>query len=304
MLINCKIEKFVERERQVIINEYMERFPTQLSVDIATKINKVFFGDTRLGTFLRPLGKAETILAITLDDIREFYDRCYVPANISIVAIGGIELGQFVDALEASPFGLERPGHRIQLPKPMAEIKNPSENKWDLSAAEIAKIAFHQSSIDVVAVIPGIINPKALEVAEDTLRKTFFCEIREKRGWNYGSDISLEWLLEAYKFSFRTKFQWENLNAMEGLIDECVRIASRDSDEIQRFIRTRVNGYKIIDPDARKVVDVVGYDLAERGHIITYADDISSAKSVTVEEVRMVLSQLSRDRRFTMTLRP
>jgi predicted Zn-dependent peptidase len=304
MLVTCNIERFVERERQVILNEYMERFPTLLQAEMLAKRRDLFFRGTRLGTFLRPLGKLETIPVITLEDIREFYDRYYTPANISIVAVGGIELEQFVIALQNSPFGIDKAGSRVAMPAPMAEISTPAETRWDKSAAELTNQKLHQSVIELHAAFPGTTSPEVVSRTSNTLNTTFNREVREKRGWTYGFNINWSRYPEAYEFSIAAKFPWENLAVMEDLIDECIGIALQRTDVIEHHIRASVSSWKIVDPNAQGIVDVSGDGLAFQGHIDTYADNIKAANSVTVEHVQSILKGLSRDRRFTMTLHP
>lgn len=304
MLISCSIERFVERERQVILNEYMEQFPTLLQAEMLTRRRKLFFEGTRLGTFLRPFGRLETIPIITLEDIRDFYARCYTPANISIVAVGGIELEQFITALQDSPFGVSKSGNRVFLPAPMTEIGNPAETRWDKSAAELTNLKLHQSIIELYTAFPGTTNMKTVARVSNVLDATFYREIREKRGWTYGFNINWNHYPEAYEFSIIARFPWENLAVMEDLIDECIDIASRRTDVIEHYIKCSVSYYKILDPNGEKVVNASGDDLAGQGHIDTYTDEIRLAKSVTVEQVQSVLSRLSRERCFTMTLHP
>lgn len=304
MLITCDIKQFVEREREVIINEYKERFPTHLQAEILTKKRKLFFSGRRLGTFLRSFGKLETIPIITLEDIRQFYTHYYTPANISIVAVGGIELEQFIAALQASPFGADKPGGRITLPVPMVEIDRPAETHWNKRATELTKLALHQSVIELYTAIPGIINRKAIAIAHNVLNVTFHREIRERHGLTYGFNVSWCQFPEAYEFSVVGKFPWESLNAIENLIDRSIGIALKRTDIIEQQIRASVNSYKICDPNAEMVVNNSSDNLAEQGHIETYSGEIALAKSVTVEEIQSILSQFNRERRFTMILRP
>lgn len=304
MLVTCNIEKFVEHERQVILNEYKERFPTPLRAEVLSKRRKLFFGETRLGNLLRPLGKLDTIRIITLEDIQEFYAHCYTPANISIVAVGGIELDQFVTALANSPFGTDKAGTRIPLPTPMTEVNQPAETSFNVSAAEVSTQKLYHSAIELHGAIPGTTNPEAVSRADKVLSTTFHREVREKLGCTYGFNVSRSRYPEAFELSVTANFPWENLDTMEGLIDECISVAVQRTDVIEHHIKSALSNWKIIDPNGQGVVDFAGNELGELGYINTYADDLKLAERVTVEEVQSILNRLQRDRRFTVTLRP
>ena len=68
MLLMEKIEKFIERERQIIIGEFDRSFTTKVALDLAWKRQKALFTGTFLERFVNPVGTPESIKRINQNE--------------------------------------------------------------------------------------------------------------------------------------------------------------------------------------------------------------------------------------------
>jgi zinc protease len=127
MLLGARIERDVERERKVISCEFNGRYPFRKRLDWDMCIRRALFKGHRLETWNRPLGRPEGFLSATEADLQSFYDKHYVPANISLVIIGGLPTEEVIDELEKSPFGTRKNGTRNPIPQPFNQIPIPAE---------------------------------------------------------------------------------------------------------------------------------------------------------------------------------
>jgi len=108
MLLLAKIEKFIERERQVIKGEFYQHYPIKFQLDVDMHKHKTLYGGCWLERFVRPFGDAESIERITQSDLQLYYDSHYTPANISVVGVGGVTLPELVKFLSESPFATNK----------------------------------------------------------------------------------------------------------------------------------------------------------------------------------------------------
>lgn len=304
LLISCRLDNLVERERQVILNEYGQRFPVELVAEVLGRKRKSFFGETRLGNLLTALGRPETISGINQEDLQEFYDRCYTPANINVVAIGGLKMEEFVSALEASPFGFKKPGFRIPRILSLTEIPTPAENRLTISAAELSTQKVNSTNIEIYRPLPATTDKKAVVRAGNVLSDAFFREIREKRGMTYGFRIKWNNFPEAYEFWVNASFSWEHLPIMEDLIDECIEAASNRIDVMEHHIQRSILRFKVFDLPASEIIEQSAGDLIDDGRIVTIEEEIEREKGVKIEDIQTILKQLRRDQRFTYVLEP
>lgn len=84
----------IERERGVVLAEMRDRNSWALRNAIAT--TRFFYPQARYSQRF-PIGTVETLNAATAQTLRAFYEREYVPANVTLVVVGDFD----VDAVEA-----------------------------------------------------------------------------------------------------------------------------------------------------------------------------------------------------------
>ena len=80
--------KHIERERSVILEEYRLRAPM-----IVQKQCKAFLDDTRYGNRMS-IGTADDIKTVTIDDLKDYYNKWYQPQNQAVVVFGDINVKQ------------------------------------------------------------------------------------------------------------------------------------------------------------------------------------------------------------------
>ncbi|OGN35968.1 MAG: hypothetical protein A2568_03245 [Candidatus Yanofskybacteria bacterium RIFOXYD1_FULL_44_17] len=304
MLVDCKIEHMVERERQVIIQEFARRFPIRWMADRVLRRRQLLFPGVKLARSPGWVGTPESILRITAEDMQSFYDQYYTPANMTIVAVGGLKPEEFAAILSKSPFGFEKSGIRTPLVKLIDHFNPPEENMLIHKISDYSLQAADRSAIESFVAMPGTVRRKALARVSDVLGDVFFREIREKRGWTYGFSSGWEDFGEAYEFNIQGAFPWNGLEAIEGLVDDCLAMAEKNDDLIQHHIKASVLGYKIIDVSGSKVVDGSVGDLKFHHRVLSNEEEARVSAAVTVEEVKSIFPLLARDRRWTVIIHP
>ncbi|GAB4007648.1 hypothetical protein GCM10029992_61960 [Glycomyces albus] len=86
-------EADVETERGVILEEIAAAADEPSEV-VYEHFNRTLFGDGALGRDIA--GSAESVRAMTADQIRGFYRRHYLPENLVVCAAGGVGHADFV----------------------------------------------------------------------------------------------------------------------------------------------------------------------------------------------------------------
>lgn len=117
MLINARLEKNIERERNIINREFNLKYSLINELEWDMGIRKVLFKKHRLETWNRPLGRPEGFLSVTAEDLQVFYDKYYVPSNISLAVVGSLSNEEVIASIEKSPFGMGKIGLRNLVPQ-------------------------------------------------------------------------------------------------------------------------------------------------------------------------------------------
>jgi predicted Zn-dependent peptidase len=171
----------LETEREVVLEEIAmyEDTPQELVHDL---ISEAVFGDHPLG---RPvIGTAEVISSIPRDDIAQYHDRLYVPANIVVAGAGNVEHDRLIELVNR---GLERRG---TVPKGGVNVRPP------LVQPPPPRLKFQRKDTEQYHVClgaPGISRSDRRRFAASLLdailggsaSSRLFQEIREKRGMAY-----------------------------------------------------------------------------------------------------------------------
>ena len=106
-------DEAVESERGVVLDEY------RLSVEsvngfIGREFDRIYTQGTPYEG-RDPIGTVETVNAMTAEDLRAFYEKWYVPANMAVVAVGDMSVDD-LKALVEEHFGPLAPGEPRQPP--------------------------------------------------------------------------------------------------------------------------------------------------------------------------------------------
>ncbi len=91
-----------EEERGIIRDEYRLRVETGEGV-ISTIFNDIYTANTPYEG-RSPIGTVENIQATTAQDLRDFYERWYVPSNMAVIAVGDLDTAE-LESLVQQHFG-------------------------------------------------------------------------------------------------------------------------------------------------------------------------------------------------------
>ena len=181
-------EDLLAKERKIVTGEFRSYYPLQFTLEIEMRERRTLFSETPLERLIVPIGGSlESIEQISNSDLLAFYRQYYIPANISIVAVGGMPVEEVFRLVEDGPFSAGG-GSRVELPKAMSDLPALAENNYDFSASCYLKnsASFNCSRLKISVVLPGTIARAPVSIFSDLVKEAVNNEIREKRRWSYG----------------------------------------------------------------------------------------------------------------------
>lgn len=116
-MINTVKQGTLEREKQVVKNEKRQRVDNRAYGHSGHVIRKALYPVTHPYNWT-VIGDLQDLQNATLDDVREFYDRFYVPANATLVIAGDIDFEE-TKALVEKWFGEIKSGQAVPDMKPV-----------------------------------------------------------------------------------------------------------------------------------------------------------------------------------------
>lgn len=129
-------------EREVILEELAMAEDDPTDVGYETFLADVLGADTAIG---RPVGgTAQTVNALSIEDVRAHWDEHYRPENLVVTAVGDIDHDELAELLRT---GLRRGGWTLEegaLPRRRPRSENPVGATANRSVQDVSTIASHR----------------------------------------------------------------------------------------------------------------------------------------------------------------
>jgi len=306
MLLEEKITKNIESERNIIIQEYYRFYPYDADTDISLLFSKMTFPGHPREEYLRSFGKINTIKEISRSDLQKFYDLHYVPANISVIAAGGIIPEEFFSQVEKSPFGKTKIGNRNPVRKAEKSTPLPLTNRFDVSINLIfgKKAEIKHASYFSEAVLPGTISAESMQIFCTMIDEILDNELRQKRQWCYSLNVDYEYMQDLYLFTVDSKLAISCLPELEKTVEECVASISKKEKLFHEMKNYLIKEIKTLDLKCHNIVSESIEDLEKEGRIITLEELVQERKSVTFEQIKRIAELLQPEKRLTVIFYP
>jgi len=277
-------EEDIEKERGVIIEEfnmYEDDYPAKVS-DV---FRKMVFGDNPLGWKIS--GERKTVAKMAREDIFDYKNKFYCPANMVLVLAGGLEKGK-----KSEIFSLAQKWFGRKDQRRVKQIKIKTKPSFKKTLNEDKKI----EQTHFVFGLPtfGLSDPRRWQskilsaIVGGNKSSRLFRLIREQRGWAYYIYSFNELYQEAGYFAVQAGVKNGKLAETVALIkNELVNLSSSLTEvEIKRAKDYFLGRLLISFESPEDVAELVGESWIREGKILTAEEILQKIKKVTLDEVR------------------
>lgn len=271
----------VDAERQVILEEILMNL--DLPEDwVHTLLADALFPGHPLGREV--LGTADTVTAITRDEIASFFGEWYRPANLVVVAAGNLEHDDIVARVDAG-FGSLEGGTR---PVRSAPIDPPRPTCIDRKETEQAHLAVGWRSLT-----HDDPDRYALFVTNQALgggmSSRLFQEIREERGLAYSVYSYVSPFDDSGAAVVYVGTAPSNAREVLAIIDDQVAkiVAEGPTERELEVAKGYLEGSMLLGlEDAGGRMARLGRNLMSRDDIVSIDDHVAAIRAVTVDDAR------------------
>ncbi len=304
MLLDVHIDKNVERERNVIFREFNGRYPFIEKLDWDMSIRRSLFKGHRLETWNRPLGRPEGFLSIKESDLQEFYDKHYVPANISLVIVGGFKTEELIAELETSSFGMVKDGVRNSIPQPPYQIQIPTEKSKTVKLSDHSSFKTDQTEYSATWAFPADFPWQSRRVFNQMLRDVLFHEIREKRSLAYSIGTDYTNFQDVYEYVIGSRINPDATPYIDELVRKCIEMVPSRRDLFERKLRSLKQSYRMVDLSGRDLANLSARDLSSDYRIVTLQEELDDLNKVTFDQMTEVAAILCPENQYTFIVCP
>jgi predicted Zn-dependent peptidase len=281
MLFESKFNE-LEQERVIVINEAERKHGDRAGMELRLReAKKILYWHDFYKNVFTALGRKKDILSITREDVRSFRGQYYIPANTSIVMVGGMKETAAVSVLKEAGFSWEKNGDEVSLPTAL-NPKLPLEKVY-----RSPTIQHNDQSVDCrcLAALPisSCVVPIFFCRAIDLV---FESRIREGVLGLYNS--SSDWSNFVDFFQVRFDLDAVPSNRMKEALQEidfCLDEVASDKSLFAKVKKWSLAAYAINDEDGASIMTNAANSLRVRRRIRTLAEGYEQLVELSFDEV-------------------
>lgn len=303
MLFKSKIERQIERERNVILREFNDKYPISVILEADMAIRKELFKGHRLETYNRPIGFPSGIMSATKEDFQSFVDRYYVPANTSIVLVGGFSAKDILAELKNSPFGIHKKGDRNKIPD-IYTVNPPKQRGTTIKFSDFITIKVDQAEYKSTWAFPVSFPKAARAVFDMMLRQILFTEIRQKNAFAYGTGTQGFDAQDIYEFGVLAKVNPASIDLISDMVEKCIASVKDRQDLFKKKKNLIMRRLSMSDYSGSDLADTLSSSLLIYQRNSSISEDLSDFQNVTFDQMVEASKLLSPDRNYELITRP
>lgn len=306
MLLGAKLNNHVERERSVINREFHQHYTSRERLNWYIEARKIKMKGHFLEHFTTPLGVPEHYMEITQRSLQDFYDKYYVPSNISVVVLGGIEREDLEKCLRDSLLGMlgNNRGNKNPLPPTPWNVIRPESNLMVKTLSDIQKEETQQTSYSATWALPTYLRRAPANVATGMLRHMLTQEIREKLGGTYSVSVGNSWWFDVMTFAIGTDIDESLVDKVSITVRECIDRLRTEKELFNLEKESRIISYIMDDLRLTQICQTAASELGRYHRIIPLTENLGNDEAVTHEDVSAVADHLSVEQQFTLIIKP
>lgn len=290
----------INRERSVIIEEIRRTNddPASLIWDISQQTT---YGPTPLG---RPiLGTAESVLALTPEQIRSYHAKHYTPDQTYVLAVGGIsDIPNFMDYITAQ---------YQDLPAKIGRVYEPFTGQSQHTVRVVSRPT-EQAHCIIAVTDPAFALTSAKQYADavlDTILGTgmssrLFMNVRERKGLAYSVYSRLSYYEEVGDLSIYAGVTVDKIDdALAAISEELTDLATTlvSEAELDKAKNMLLGSFDISSDSPHDLISWYGTS-AMLGMKLTREEAKAHIKQVTAEQVRDLAKRIFVESRLSITV--
>ncbi len=307
MLLGGYFDECLERERDVILCEYRETFPLSLMYDLY-KMHKrqMLYAGMNMSFYKGVLGDEKSIETITKDDLEQFHKFNYVPSNISMVVVGGMQSEEFLEVLNDSMFSANISGERRSLPPVSLSIRKPTESTHNLRISDIINdAAINMAAYQSFFAYSGSASMKMLSIFRRMLQHILDAEVRQKFGSTYNVNVEIIDYVQVREFRMSSRVNPNLIEKMPEIVEQGLLKIKKESDLFNKIKTINRCRYVLSDINGQDLMQNTIDDLGKHHRIISLREEIDLNEKVEFSEVCTLADYVAdASNRWTLIERP
>jgi predicted Zn-dependent peptidase len=303
MLITAQLTRGIEEEKMIATREFHAAYPFRQAHTWKVASRQALFAPhTRLSGFSRPLGTPEEFQQCTAEELQTFYDRYYIPSNMSVVSIGHLSREHLAEALQKSLFGRHKPGQRNPLAIPFAPVP-PHPHECEIHLSEWSHLSYTQAHCEFTWVLPTGFDDVSLWLFRHLLEEQLTRELRLLRGFTYDVTVHGSYYQDCQDITVTVETPAEAIPTIQEIIGDMID-QSLDEETFHGVKQGIMNGLLRPDLSGEELLDLAMDHLIADQRLCSFSEQFGRVVKVTFEQMQEIAAYLIPERQFRLIMRP
>lgn len=309
MLFENALDYDMEKNRRVIMSEFNYHFEMEHNYHLALMEKQRLYPNYFRSRATSPLGLRETVEEMTIETIKSFYERTYVPKNISLVSVGGLKIYELMDLIFQSELAQEKAGKRYPTKNSLNDFEKLENNFYLFNFSEYYKTAAEDfmgsGSYRSVARIPGKTRRWTVAFLRDMIGQIIHQEVRENKSWTYSMSTRSYYFGDVQELVVECpSLSLNAIDEIEATVTHCFDQVEKNGDLFEQLRRRLLQRLDLIDVSGVDLCKQAAENMAEIRRIPTFHEWEKEIKSITLEEIVALTRWIVPEMRWTVLKRP
>ena len=296
LLINTTLGNVGFKEEMDVIKEELKEWDEEVEQFCEDRLFLNSYNERRIKYPI--IGTEESLEKITLEDVKDFYNKYYFPKNTTIVIISQKSFKEVIDLVSKYFSGWDNIGYKTPLKEvEKAEGKTYKDKRDGINTAKVLitydiSVLSHEE-IKVLKVLNQYIG--------EGVNSLLFDSLRTKRGLVYDvlTKVSNESSIRLYKITFSTaeeKVQ-EAINSIESIFENLEETLKRLSkNEINSLVKSLKLKRLFNEEQSIRLSNATAMYDVMFGDYNLYLDEIEGLEKINKEDLIIVSNKIFKDK--------
>jgi predicted Zn-dependent peptidase len=304
MLLTEKITRQIEEEKRIVSREYHRRYEHDHSRVWELQGRPFLFeGHHRLQSFHAAIGILHEFMASTAQEIQAFYDRYYVPHNISLVCIGPFTRHALFQLLQETPFSMSKPGKRSSIP-PAFLPRQPQRHETTIELSAFSTLSAARAEMTYEWVVPLHFTRYSVRIFCDLIEKVLTEELRYKRRITYTVDVDYENWQDCRTLHIHIEIPPDVRAMVQDLLWHVLGELHQAEEKFLAAKQERINCIYRMDYSGYDLLQSALADLECYHRLISFTEELLQWEQVTFQHVLDLAEYLTPEKHFCFILQP
>jgi predicted Zn-dependent peptidase len=245
----------------------------------------------------------DEFIQCTPEELQVFYDRYYVPSNMSLVCIGSLPRISVLRMVQETPFAMQKSGQRMGIPAAFS-LGPLQKQEQIIHLSAFSPLASETAACTFEWVIPLHFTTPCMRILCDMLEELLMEELRYKQHLTYDVSVRDEYYQDCHTLRIHFEIPPAALERAKDTLWYVLRSIHRSQELFLEAKRERIHCMYRMDYSGYDLLEAALGDLEDYHRLISFTEELHLLEQTQFSNVIDLADFLTPQRLFCFVLLP